>query len=206
MVKISNNRLVIQLTLFNLFCLATYLNWNINNMIYNCNFPSVIANIFIGKGKGKLKIRKYVKSMQFILMKWINRSQIQITRKFVLGSMLVCLARTDNYEIKHDTVWCHYCLPLLDIGVIIFDLVRFFSLKNNQTGKKKKEEPKPNRNRSKPTGFSSVWVRFLRSKTEKTYGFFFSMTEMCLSSALNLLPQNLINIIKGKKDKEMKSC
>jgi hypothetical protein len=32
------------------------------------------------------------------------------------------------------------------------------------------------------------------------------MTEMCLSSALNLLPQNLINIIKGKKEKEMKSC
>jgi len=27
------------------------------------------------------------------------------------------------------------------------------------------------------------------------------MTEMCLSSALNLLPQNLINIIKGKERK-----
>ena len=160
MAKISNNRLVIQLTLFNLFCLATYLNWNINNMIYKCNFPSVIANIFIRKGKGKLKIRKYVKSMQFILMKWINRSQIQITRKFVLGSMLVCLARTDNYEIKHDTVWC--------LGVIIFDLVRFFSLKNNQTGKKK-EEPKPNRNRSKPTGFSSVF----EVQNRKNLRFFF---------------------------------
>jgi len=165
MAKISNNRLVIQLTLFNLFCLATYLNWNINNMIYKCNFPSVIANIFIRKGKGKLKIRKYVKSMQFILMKWINRSQIQITRKFVLGSMLVCLARTDNYEIKHDTVWC--------LGVIIFDLVQFFSLKNNQTGKKKRgtqTKPKPVQTDrfqfgfwgpkpKKPTVFFSPWLK-----------------------------------------------
>jgi hypothetical protein len=83
-------------------------------------------------------------------------------------------------------------------GVIIFGSVRFLPLKNNQTEKKKRN---PNRTGTGPN--RPVSVRFLRSKTEKTYDFFFFATEMCLSSASNLLPQNLINIIKKKKGKEV---
>jgi hypothetical protein len=60
------------------------------------------------------------------------------------------------------------------LGVIIFGSVQFLSLKNNQIGRQKKKGPKPNRNQSKPTGFGSVWVRFFRSKTGKTYGYFSS--------------------------------
>jgi len=53
-----------------------------------------------------------------------------------------------------------------------FGSVFFFKKQPNWKEKKKKRGPKPNRDRSKPTGFGSVWVRFLRSKTEKTYGYF----------------------------------
>jgi hypothetical protein len=87
-------------------------------------------------------------------------------------------------------------------AVIIFGSLRFLPLKNNQTERKKKKNP--NRTGTGPN--RPVSIRFLRSKTEKTYGFFFSATEMYLSSASNLLPQNLINIIKGKKEMERKSC
>ena len=70
---------------------------------------------------------------------------------------------------------CCYLLKLA-LGVIIFGSVRFLPLKNNQTGRQKKIKmgPKPNRNRSKPTGFGSVQVRFFKAKTGKTYGYFSS--------------------------------
>jgi hypothetical protein len=57
--------------------------------------------------------------------------------------------------------------------VIIFGFVRFLPIKNNQT--EKKTDPKPNRNRPKPTGFGSVSVQFLMPKTEKTYMHFFGL-------------------------------
>jgi hypothetical protein len=47
-----------------------------------------------------------------------------------------------------------------------------FTFKKQPNRKAKKKGPKPNQNWSKPTGFGSVWVRFLRSKTRKTYGYF----------------------------------
>jgi hypothetical protein len=83
--------------------------------------------------------------------------------------------------------------------VIIFGSVRFFSLKNNQTGKKRgtQTKPEPVQTDRFRFGFGSVF----EVQNQKNLRFFFSMTEMCLSSALNLLPQNLINIIKGKERK-----
>jgi len=54
-----------------------------------------------------------------------------------------------------------------------FGSVFIFKKQPNRKAKKKKG-PKPNRNQSKPTGFGSVWVRFFRSKTGKTYGYFSS--------------------------------
>ena len=48
-----------------------------------------------------------------------------------------------------------------------------FTHKKQPNRKKKKKDPKLNRNRPKPTGFGSVSVRFLMPKTEKTYMHFF---------------------------------
>jgi len=50
--------------------------------------------------------------------------------------------------------------------MIIFGSVRILPLKNNKIIKKKDS------NRSKLTGSGSVWVRFLRSKTRKTCGYY----------------------------------
>ena len=56
------------------------------------------------------------------------------------------------------------------LGVIIFGSVRFLPLKNNQTRRKKIEKGDPNQIGTGPN--RPVWVRFLRSKTGKTYGYF----------------------------------
>jgi hypothetical protein len=51
--------------------------------------------------------------------------------------------------------------PWFLLGVIIFGSVRFFPIKTNQTEIFFfKKQPKPNRNRVKPTSFGSVWFGF----------------------------------------------
>jgi hypothetical protein len=56
------------------------------------------------------------------------------------------------------------------VEMIIFGLVQFLLKKSNQTDFFFKN-PKPNRNRFKPTGFGSVWFSFLGKKPIQT-GFF----------------------------------
>ena len=55
----------------------------------------------------------------------------------------------------------------------VFSSVWFLPIKNNRTKKK------PNRNRSKPTGFRLVSVWFLMPKTEKTYMLFLGFIRLC---------------------------
>ena len=136
------------------------------------SFLSIFRFIFYKIDKKKKRETNNSSSQDMKFRKKKEKKETVITHFEVNSTLLLLLGRTLSF--------CHFHCKLQKKKILCIkirgDHFRFgsvFTFKKQPNRKaKKKEGPKSNRNRSKLTGFSSVWVWFFRSKTGKTYGYF----------------------------------